>query len=162
MKEFDRLIELHQDFSFTWAAVNTAHHDAADLIASVQARLHRERTRNEERLAELQRTATDPKRSETVRRVAGTELARVRDCRYHANTAEVEAFKELIEQEKNAIQDLRKIQQSTRAAIEGAEKRIKEMRKDILGNQLADLAPSWPGGQEAEFAKLCEGVGYND
>lgn len=162
MKEFDRLVELHQDFSITWAAVNTAHHDAADMIATVQARLHRERTRNEERVAELQRTMSDPGRSQTVRRVAGTELARIRDCRYHANPAEIEAFKELIEQEKNALQDLRKIQQSTRAAIEGAEKRIKEMRKDILGNQLADLALSWPRSQEAEFAKFCTEVGYND
>lgn len=156
MKEFDKLVELCDDFSITWAAVKIARRDAEDMISAVQARLHNEKQRDEERIAELQRTMSDPSRSETVRRVAGAELARIRDCRYHANAAEVEAFSELINQEKKALRDLSETQQSTRAAIEAAEKRIKEMRKDILGNQLADLAPSWPAGQEAEFAKLCE------
>lgn len=162
MKEFDKLVEMQEDFSVTWAEVKNIRRETEDMISAVQNRMHSERKRNEERIAELQRTMSDPSRSETVRRVAGAELARIRDCRYHANAAEVEAFKELIEQEKKALQDLRKIQQNTRAAIEGAEKRIKEMRKDILGNQIADLAQSWPGSQEAEFAKLCEGVGCND
>lgn len=91
MKEFDKLTELHEDFSITWAEVKIVRREAEDMISAVQTRLHNERKRNEERIAELQQTMSDPSRSETVRRVAGAELARIRDCKYYANAAEVDA-----------------------------------------------------------------------
>lgn len=155
MNEFEKLIQLHEDFVTTWAALKTAHNDAADMIAAVQTRLDNERTRNEERVAELQQTMSDPSRSETVRRVAAAELSRIPDCRYYANPAEVEAFKELIEQEKSAVRDLSKIKQDIRGAIAKAKEYIEAIRKDTLGHMTADLAPTWPGSQEEEFAKLC-------
>ena len=158
MKEFDKLVELHEDFSIIWAEVKIVRREAEDMISAVQARLHNERKRNEERISELQQTMSDPSRTESVRRVARAELARIRDCKYHANAAEIDAFKELIEQEKKALRDLRKMQQSARAAIDGAKTRIEEIRKDILGDQIVDLAFAWPESQDSEFAKLCAEV----
>lgn len=162
MSDFEKLTQLYEDFTATWAAFDAARHDAADMIDAATKRLQMERTQNAARAAELQRTATDPNRSETVRRVAASELSRIRDRRYSATPEETAAFAELVKQQKCALRDLKQIQQDTKAAIEGASKSIQEIRGKILGNQLVDAAPSWIPGQEAEFAKLCKEAGYND
>lgn len=162
MNDFERLTQLHEDFTATWAAFAAARHDAADMLDAVTKRLQMERTQNAARVAELQRTATDPKRSETVRRVAAGELSRIRDLRYSATPEEEAAFEELVKQQKCALRDLKQIQLDTKTAIEGATKSIQEIRGKILGNQLVAAAPSWIPGQEAEFAKLCEGGAGND
>ena len=162
MNDFEKLTQLYEDFTATWAAFNAARHDAADMIDATSRRLQMERTQNAARVAELQRTATDPNRSETVRRVAAGELSRIRDRKYSATPEEAAAFAELVKQQKCALRDLKQIQQDTNAAIEGATKSIQEIRGKILGNQLVDAAPSWIPGQEMQFAKLCTEVGSND
>lgn len=162
MNDFEKLTQLHEDFTATWAAFNAARHDAADMIDAVTTRLQMERTQTAARVAELQRTATNPNRSETVRRVAAGELSRIRDRRYSATPEEAAAFAELVKQQKCALRDLKQIQQDAKAAIEGATKSIQEIRGKILGSQLVDAAPSWIPGQEAEFAKLCKEVSYDD
>lgn len=162
MNDFEKLTQLHEDFTATWAAFDAARHDAADMIDAVTTRLQMERTQTAARVAELQRTAKDPNRSETVRRVAAGELSKIRDRKYSATPEEAAAFTELVKQQKCALRDLKQIQQDTKAAIEGSTRRIQEIRNKILGNQLVAVAPSWIPGQEAEFAKLCKEAGYND
>ena len=162
MSDFEKLTQLYKDFTAVWSAFNTIRHDTADMIDATTKRVQMETAQNEARVEELQRTANDPVRSETVRRVAAGELSKIRDRRYSATPEEAATFAELVNQQKCALRDIKQIQMDVKTAIERATKNIQEIRKEILGNQLVDVAPGWITGQEEEFAKLCIDGGYND
>ena len=158
MNDFEKLIQLHEDFACTWLAFNASRHDADDLIVSVEARLRLEREQNAARVAELERTAADSGRSETVRRVATGELAKFQKCKFAATPEEIAAFAELVREQERALLDLQKIQTEFLEAFNKAGQHLKNIRADVLGHKSLPVAPNWITGQQAKFAKLCEEV----
>lgn len=161
MNDFEKLIQLHEDFAIAWMAFKAARHDADDLVAAVGARLRQEREQSANRMAELERIMADSNRSESVRRMASVELAKIQERQFFATPEEVAAFSALVSEMEVALRDLKQIQTDVKAAFAAVAKRVAEIRGDILGDPNIDLAPRWVDGQKREFAKLCEEV-WND
>lgn len=157
MTVFEKLIQTHKDFVITQAAYDTARHETEDMISATSERLQMERDLATSRVTELEQTANDPDRSDTVRRVAAAELAKIREQRIAATPEERVAVAELIEQQQAAIQDLQVIEKATREAIRAAKDRVEEIRSAVLGFDIK-LRGSWIEGQQERFAKLCEEV----
>lgn len=163
MNEFEKLEQLSADFTATIAAYDTARHDADDMIAAVTARLSSEQKLTASRLAELKQIADDLDRSDTVRRVAAAELAKLKEQPAATpSQMEQEEFAKLINQQETAILDMKKIQTQTREAIEEATKRIQAIRSAILGSRDLDIMLRWITGQQSKFSNLYEGVPEDD
>ena len=154
MTAFEKLIQLHVDFTITKAAYDAARHETEDMISATSERLQMERSLAASRVTELEQTANDPDRSDTVRRVAAAELAKIREQRIAATPEEKAAVAELIEQQQTAIQDLQAIEKATRDAIRAAKDRVEEIRSAVLGFDIK-LRESWIKGQQEKFAQLC-------
>ena len=161
MTEFKKLLQLHEDFTITLAAFNAARHETKDMISATSERLQMEKDLAASRAAELEQTANDPDRSDTVRRVAAVELEKIRKQRVAATPEEQAAVKELILQQQAAIHDLYKIETATREAIRSVNIRVEEIRNDVLRFDIK-LRETWIPGQEKEFARLCEEVPVYD
>lgn len=162
MNDFEKLTQLHEDFTATWAAFDAARHDADDIITAVRERLRLEQEQTAARVADLERTVKDFNRSESVRRMACVELSKIQKQQFFSTVEEQAAFMELIAQQETALRDLKQIQQNTKIAITGAQEAIQAIRVNILGSQNIDLAPRWIVGLRSEFEKLCEGGADND
>lgn len=158
MRDFEKLEQLRDDHTIAWMAFKAVRHDADDLAAAVGARLRQEREQSAARVAELEQIVSDPSRSETVRRMAAAELAKIQERQFFATPEEVAAFSALVGEQESALRDIRQIQEDAKAAIAAATKRVAEIRDTILCDQNIDLAPRWIAGQKSEFAKLCEEV----
>lgn len=162
MTDFEKLEQLSVDFASTKAAFETARKDADDMIAATGARLKMERELAASRMAELRKTANDPSRSETVRRVAAAELVKLQAQTITATTEEAAAFAALIEQQKTAIRDIKAIRQATKPAADGAVKQVQTLRESIMGSEIETLAPRWIASQQAAFERLSVGGGGDE
>lgn len=162
MTDYEKLEQLAVDFATTMTAFDAAHKDTDDLIGAVGARLKMERSLAASRAAELGKTANDPSRSETVRRVAAAELAKLQAQVITTTQEESAALAELVNQQQAAIRDLKKIQQAAKPAFEAAAKQLQAIRSEILGSQRPDIAPRWIAKQQTAFEKLSAGGGYNE
>lgn len=158
MNVFKKLEQLHADFTITKAAYDAARHETEDMISATSERLQMERDLAASRIAELEQTANDPDRSDTVRRVAAAELAKIKEQRIAATLEETAAVAELIKQQQSAVSDFKRIQREIREAISAAKAQIETIRADVLGSWAVDMAPTNITSQEKAFAKLCEEV----
>lgn len=158
MNVFKKLEQLHADFTITKAAYDAARHETEDMISATSERLQMERDLAASRIAELEQTANDPDRSDTVRRVAAAELAKIKEQRIAATPEEQAAVAELIKQQQSAVSDFNRIQREIREAISAAKGQIEAIRADVLGSWDVDMAPTNITSQEKAFAKLCEEV----
>ena len=162
MNVFKKLEQLHADFTVTMAAYDAARHETKDMISATSERLQMERDLAASRVAELEQTANDLERSDTVRRVAAAELEKIRKQRIAATPEEQAAVVELIKQQQNAVSDLKRLQGEARAAISAAKEQIESIRAEVLGSWDVSLAPNHIQGQKKEFATLCEEVPVYD
>ena len=158
MNVFKKLEQLHADFTITKAAYDAARHETEDMISATSERLQMERDLAASRIAELEQTANDPDRSDTVRRVAAAELEKIRKQRIAATPEEQAAVAELIKQQQSAVSDFKRIQREIREAISAAKGQIEAIRAEVLGSWDVDMAPTNITSQEKAFAKLCEEV----
>ena len=156
MNVFKKLEQLHADFTITKAAYDAARHETEDMISATSERLQMERDLASSRAAELEQTANDLERSDTVRRVAAAELAKIKEQRIAATPEEMAAVAELIKQQQSAVSDFKRIQREIREAIAAAKGQIEAIRADVLGSWAVDMAPTNITSQEKAFAKLCE------
>lgn len=162
MNVFKKLEQLHADFAITMAAYDAARHETKDMISATSERLQMERDLAASRIAELEQTANDPDRSDTVRRVAAAELEKIRKQQIAATPEEQEAVAELLKQQHTAFTDLKRLQDEARVAISAAKEQIESIRAEVLGSWSVSLAPNHIKGQEKEFAQLCEEVPVYD
>ena len=158
MTIFKNLDQLHKDFTITLAAYDAARHETKDMISATSERLQMEKDIAASRAAELEQTANDPDRSDTVRRVAAVELEKIRKQRVAATPEEQTAVAELINQQLTAITDLKHLQGEVRATIRAAKEQIETIRAKVLGSWDVDMAPKFINDLEKEFARLCEEV----
>lgn len=156
MNDFDRLLQLKRDFDITMLAYHSAWREGKDLIDGVKERLEMDRRQNEARAAELRQTVANTNRSETVRRVAAAELAKMDGLEYFATPEEVAAFTELAAEQDQAVADIKKINADILEAINGAEQTIKEIREKTRGRNDLDLLPRGTKSQKGAFNKLCK------
>ena len=161
MNVFKKLEQLHVDFTITKAAYDAARHETEDMFSATSERLQMERNLAASRVTELEQTANDPDRSDTVRRVAAAELAKIREQRIAATPEERAAVAELIEQQQMAIHDMETIEKATREAIRAAKDKVEEIRAAVLGFDIK-LRESWIKGQQEKFAQLCMEVSVYD
>lgn len=162
MNVFEKLLQLQEDFNTTWAAYNVARCDAADMIKAVAERMERDRRRNAERVADLRQIAADTSRSATVRRVAADELTQIEGREFFATPAEIEAFVDLIKQQRDALKDIRGINADIFDTAKAAEAKIKDIRLATRGHSSLQVVDHWLEGQKRDFQKLCkEAVWYD-
>ena len=154
---FKEFVQAATDFATTVMAFNVAKEEAADMISATKERIQMERNLAVSRAAELEKTANDPDRSETVRRVAVAELAKIKQQKIAATPEEQEAIADLIEQQTTAQHDLRKLQNTTQAALEALNMCIEEIRAAVIGYD-TDHKEVFVAGYKKELAKLCEEV----
>lgn len=157
MDDFSKLQQLASDFAISMAAFDTARHDAEDMLKATGERLKMEHELATSRAAELEKTANDPTRSETVRRVAAGELVKLKSQAITTTPEESAAFSELLEQQRAALRDLKDLQEAAKVAAEAAAKRIQSIRAEIVGNQRPGLANRWIESQQAAFDRLSVG-----
>ena len=151
MNVFKKLEQLHADFTVTMAAYDAAHHETKDMISATSERLQMERDLAASRAAELEQTANDLGRSDTVRRVAAAELEKIRKQRIAATPEKQAAVAELIKQQQTAVSDFKRLQGEVRAAISAAKEQIEAIRAEVLGSWGADMAPGFIQDQENEI-----------
>lgn len=161
MNEFKKLEQLYKDFDITVAAFESARHETEDMISATSERLQMERNLAASRIIELEQTANDLDRSDTVRRVAAAELEKIRKQRIAATPEEQAAVAELIEQQQTAFHDMQTIENATREAIRAVNSRVEEIRNAVLCFDIK-IRQSWITGQQKKFAKLCEEVPVYD
>ena len=76
---FETVQQLFEDYTLTTQGFQEAEHSANEVVAAVKIRLQEAQQANAQRIAQLEARAKDPLASETVRKVASLELARIRD-----------------------------------------------------------------------------------
>lgn len=128
---FERVNQLAKDAETCWNEANAAYKGSHEIISAVRERIEREKTSDAKRIEELQRQASDPTRSETLKRVAAMELETLQAKTYKINDAELAVATKEISRGRQALKDLRKI--PMRDTIKEAENALKELRANTLG-----------------------------
>lgn len=159
--EFQKFAQAATDFATTAMAFNAAREETADMISATKARLQMELDLAASRVKELEQTANDPERSDTVRRVAAAELEKIRKQRIAATPEEKEATAQLIGQQKTALCDLLDLKQTLREALETFNGSVEEIRAAVLGYDI-DHKKVFISGFEEELVNLCEEVPVYD
>lgn len=145
---------LHTEYLACWTVYDAAHGEARQIAAAASARIKNERERNETRIANLQTQASDPARSESVRRLARLEIEKLGAATYGPNEGEIEAFNEQISIALTAISDAEGIRDRSRELFSDAADELAQMRKVILGDERKILAPRWLEGCLKDFERL--------
>lgn len=158
---FNGFAQAATDFATTVMAFDAAREETADMISATKARIQMERDLAGSRIAELEQTANNLDRSDTVRRVAAAELEKLRKQRIAATQEEQEAVADLIKQQRIAHRDLIELQKTTRTALETLNDCIEEIRAAVLGYDTRHKE-GFINGYEKEFATLCEEVPVYD
>lgn len=148
------LERLHTEYSGCWTIFDVAHSEAKEIAAAAGARIKSERERNEARIADLQTQASDPARSESVRRLARLEIEKLGAATYGPNEGEIEAFNEQISIAQTATSDAKKIRDRSRELFSDAADELAQMRKAVLGDERESLAPRWLDGCLKDFEQL--------
>lgn len=157
MSIFEEFTSLCGDFSTCQAAYLDAHGRAKDVLVAVKGRLEAEQTQTAARMAELETQKQDPGRSETVRRMAGLELARLKTLPAPSVTAEERAaFLEEYNGAVVALRDLGELNGKIREAIDTVNAEVKKLRGETLGYDM-ELCSRWIEGIQRDFDRLCKG-----
>lgn len=145
---------LYTEYLGCWTVYDAAYGEATQIAAAAGARIKSERERNEARIADLQTQASDPARSESVRRLARLEIEKLGAATYGPNEGEVETFNEQISAANVAISDASTIREQCRQLFSDAADELAQMRKVILGDERKTLAPRWLDRCRNDFEQL--------
>ena len=154
MNEFEHLLQLYQDYSLTWAAFKNSRSVAEEVISCVSDRLDREREDISIKAGNMSDIISDKERSETVRRMAQSELNRLEQHSFSVTLEEAEAFDEAVANAETALSDLRNLRDSIKKAIDDVKNCIEQIRADTVGNQCVSMAPNWIAGDKKRFEAL--------
>lgn len=137
---FETVQQLFEDYTLTDQGFQEAEHSAKEVVAAVKARLLEAQQANAQRIAQLEARAKDPSASETVRKVASLELARIRDgVPAEILESERELFNSYLHDAEQANDDLRKIRSKMQEALTRANSELSQIRQATVGDQHAEL-----------------------
>lgn len=139
-KIFETVQRLFEDYTLTAQGFQEAEHSASEVVSAVKIRLQEAQQANTQRIAQLEARAKDPSASETVRKVASLELARIRD----GSPAEIleserELFNSYLHDAEQANNDLCKIRSKMQEALTRANSELSQIRQATIGDQCAEL-----------------------
>lgn len=137
---FETVQQLFEDYTLTAQGFQEAEHSANEVVSAVKIRLQEAQQANAQRIAQLEARAKDPSASETVRKVASLELARIRDgVPAEILESERELFNSYLHDAEQANDDLYKIRSKMQEALTRANSELSQIRQVTVGDQHAEL-----------------------
>ena len=156
---FESLIQIHADHDIAWTAFRTAIDDCKDIAAAISTRISDEEQRNAERLEELQDIITDDDRSETTRRMARLEVERLKGQVVKPTAEEIALYESELRNAETALRDVRRLQTDFKDVYAAAESKLKEFRKNVVGNPGMVGADNQVSSAQQTYSKLCKEAG---
>ena len=137
---FETVQQLFEDYTLTTQGFQEAEHSANEVVAAVKIRLQEAQQANAQRIVQLEARAKDPLASETVRKVASLELARIRDgVPAEILESERELFNGYLHDAEQANDDLHRIRSQMQEVLTRANAELSQIRQATVGDQHAEL-----------------------
>lgn len=152
---FDTVQQLFEDYNLTVQGFQEAERSANEVVTAVKARLQEAKQANVQRIAQLEARTKDSAASQTVRKVASLELARINN----GSPAEVldserELFNGYLQDAEQANEDLKKIRCKMRETLTRANAELVQIRQATVGDQQAELRERLIESARKSFATL--------
>ena len=156
MSIFTQVEQAVSDYNVLWTAFRSSAQAAADVTASVAARIAADRAQVDERTATLTAQSRDMTRPEVVRKLAVQELDRLQERIFEPTADEVTAFNSAMADAQAALRDFVAVKEKLRTLFGEADQQLKTMRAGTLGDGSRDdeLARRHLGGEQKAFDHL--------
>ncbi len=156
MSIFTQVEHAVSDYNMLWTAFRSSAQAAADVTASVAARIAEDRGRVDERTATLTAQSRDIARPEVVRKLAQQELDRLQEHIFEPTADEVAAFNSAIADAQAALRDFVSVKEKLRTLFGEANQQLKTLRAGTLGDGSRDdeLARRRLDGEQKVFDRL--------
>lgn len=156
MSIFTQVEHAVSDYNMLWTAFRSSAQAAADVTASVAARIAEDRGRVDERTATLTAQSRDIARPEVVRKLAQQELDRLQEHIFEPTADEVAAFNSAIADAQAALRDFVSVKEKLRTLFGEANQQLKTLRAGTLGDGSRDdeLARRCLDGEQKVFDRL--------
>lgn len=151
MKAMNEVGKLHGQYMLTIQAFDEARREAGEITVAVNARINRDREADRLRLDKLEKISAG---GGAAARVASLELDELRGKAYKATAAEASAFDEVIGRAVQAAAELVPLRAQFADAYKAACTELDGLRKQVIGDQLAELRGRWIEGDRQEFEAL--------
>lgn len=129
--------------------------ELSEITEEVARRIETERVQIEERKSTLQGRLDDPHTPAALKMLAEQELARLDVVAFVATEEEQAAFLSAEAEAKQMLQNVGVLQRRFKEALVEAQTALSDMRREVLGDQNAELRPRWLDSKRRDFEKLC-------
>ncbi len=153
---FARLINLSNDHSTLWEQFLKSHTNAKEIIASIRERISTEKVQNAERIENVKKQASDSTRSEILRSISASELAKLESLSFEPTTEETAIFEAECSKALEILQDIRKVETELCNVISESKHAIDEIKRSLYGGKKIDtqLPCRWIDGIKQDFERI--------
>lgn len=152
---FTQVINLRDDLALLWEQFATARKNAGEITAAVKERIDVEKSKGTERIYILQKQSADPTRSEAVRKIAASELSKLKSPNFELTAEETAAFEEEYNKALGIIQEIRSSEARLKEALVEAKETIEDIKKwSHSGTKDTSLAITWLESDKRDFQRV--------
>ncbi len=124
---FDQLRKCCEDYDVLWLENETKKQSVEELASAIRGRVARDRKANASRIADLEARMSDTSRSDTVRRVAEMELAKLKALTFTPTDEEIAMLEDEVKLHEQVYNDARILHKKIGDLYSGARHEINKI-----------------------------------